>query len=97
LQQLSYRKLHFVMGVVNDKDLSKMFDLLPKDAVYYFAKADIPRGLNANELKASASSFGLKGKTYTSVKNALSAAKRNAQPEDLIFVGGSIFVVAEVI
>ena len=85
------------MGVVNDKDFSQLFTILPKDAIYYFAKAAIPRGLEANELKSGALSAGLKGKTYTSVKNALLAAKRNAQQEDLIFVGGSIFVVAEVI
>lgn len=97
LQQLSYRKLHFVMGVVNDKDFNKMFDMLPKQATYYFAKADIPRGLEAKELKANAFKFGLKGRAYSSVKNALNAARRNAQPEDLIFVGGSIFVVAEVL
>lgn len=97
LQSIPYRKLHFVMGVVNDKDFSQLFTILPKDAIYYFAKATIPRGLEANELKLNASSAGLRGKAYTSVKNALNAAKRNAQPEDLIFVGGSIFVVAEVI
>ena len=97
LQSIPHRKLHFVMGVVNDKDFSQLFTILPKDAVYYFAKAAIPRGLEANELKSSALSAGLKGKAYTSVKNALLAAKRNAQQEDLIFVGGSIFVVAEVI
>ncbi len=97
LQSIPHRKLHFVMGVVNDKDFSQLFTILPKDAIYYFAKAAIPRGLEANELKSGALSAGLKGKTYTSVKNALLAAKRNAQQEDLIFVGGSIFVVAEVI
>lgn len=97
LRHIPHRKLHFVMGVVSDKDFSKMFDMLPKDAAYYFAKADIPRGLDAKELKAQAANFGLNGKAYSSVKNAFQAAKRHAQPDDLIFVGGSIFVVAEVI
>lgn len=97
LKRLTYKKLHFVMGIVNDKDFNEMFELLPKNAVYYFAKANIPRGLNAKALQKQAANFNLKGKTYTSVKNALKAAKRNADPEDLIFVGGSIFVVAEVI
>ncbi len=97
LQRVPHQKLHFVMGVVSDKDFSKMFDMLPKDATYYFAKADIPRGLDAKELKARAANYNLKGKAYSSVKNAFQAAKRHAQPEDLIFVGGSIFVVAEVI
>lgn len=85
------------MGIVNDKDFNEMFGLLPKEAIYYFAKANIPRGLNAKTLQKQAANFNLKGKTYASVKNALKAAKRNADPADLIFVGGSIFVVAEVI
>lgn len=97
LQSIPHRKMHFVMGIVNDKDFSTLFTILPKDAEYYFAKANIPRGLEASILKENAANYGLKGKAYTSVKNALSAAKRKAQPEDLIFVGGSIFVVAEVI
>jgi len=97
LKRLTYKKLHFVMGIVNDKDFNEMFGLLPKEAIYYFAKANIPRGLNAKTLQKQAANFNLKGKTYASVKNALKAAKRNADPADLIFVGGSIFVVAEVI
>jgi dihydrofolate synthase/folylpolyglutamate synthase len=71
--------------------------LFPGDAVYYFAKANIPRGLDAHELAQQASALGLSGRPYSSVKNALKAAKRNAAPDDLIVVIGSIFVVAEVI
>ncbi|MFN7116746.1 MAG: bifunctional folylpolyglutamate synthase/dihydrofolate synthase [Saprospiraceae bacterium] len=97
LLKIPHRKLHFIMGVVNDKDFSKMFKMLPQNATYYFAKADIPRGLDARILKERAAPHGLHGKAYSSVKNAFQAARRQAQPDDLIFVGGSIFVVAEVI
>lgn len=97
LQDIPHQKLHFVMGVVNDKDFDEMFAMLPKDAIYYFAKADIPRGMEVKALQAKAAPFGLKGRTYASVKNALKAAKRHAKTDDLIFIGGSIFVVAEVI
>jgi dihydrofolate synthase / folylpolyglutamate synthase len=97
LAQLEYAQLHVVMGVVKDKDLAKMLDLFPKNAKYYFAKPDIPRGLDATSLQAQAMQKGLIGKTYSSVHNALKAAKRQAQVDDLIYVGGSTFVVAEVI
>ena len=89
--------LHIVMGFVNDKDLSKVLALFPKDATYYFAKANIPRGLEASALQTIAKEFQLIGKSYTSVNKAFAAAHKKAQPEDLIFVGGSIFVVAEVL
>ncbi|MBK6665406.1 MAG: bifunctional folylpolyglutamate synthase/dihydrofolate synthase [Saprospiraceae bacterium] len=89
--------LHIVMGFVNDKDLSKVLALFPKDATYYFAKANIPRGLEASVLQTVAKEFQLIGKSYTSVNKAFAAAHKKAQPEDLIFVGGSIFVVAEVL
>lgn len=97
LQTLPYRQLHIVMGTVNDKEVEKVLDLFPKKAKYYFAKADVPRGMDARELQKKAIAFGLKGRAYSSVRNALRAAKRNAVPDDLIFIGGSIFVVAEVI
>jgi dihydrofolate synthase/folylpolyglutamate synthase len=90
-------QLHIVMGVVNDKKLDEVLPLFPKTARYYFAKADIPRGLPATDLQQIATQFDLKGRTYTSVKNALKAAKRAAAKEDTIFVGGSIFTVAEVL
>jgi len=93
----SYQHLHFVMGVVNDKDISKILDMLPKDAVYYFCKPDIPRGLDAESLHQQAQSAGLNGIAYPSVKIALHAAQTNASPADLVFVGGSTFVVAEVV
>lgn len=97
LQQIQYQKLHFVTGFVNDKDVTKILSLYPKEATYYFAKANIPRGLDANVLRQNALEFGLHGKAYTSVKNAFRAARRAAQPNDLVLVLGSIFVVAEVL
>lgn len=97
LSKLDYQQLHFVLGAVNDKNISKMLSMLPKDAKYYFAKANIPRGLDAKILKAEAANFSLKGRAYSSVKNAMKAAKRAASKEDMIFAGGSTFVVAEVI
>ncbi|MCF8330812.1 MAG: bifunctional folylpolyglutamate synthase/dihydrofolate synthase, partial [Bacteroidales bacterium] len=88
---------HFVLGMVNDKDIQKALSLMPKEAQYYFAKADIPRGLKAKELKKMAKEIGLKGKCYASVKEAFQAARKNASVDDLIFIGGSTFTVAEVI
>lgn len=97
LNNTEHEQLHLVIGVVNDKDIHKLLSLLPSEAKYYFAKANIPRGLDAKILKEKAANHGLKGRAYTSVKNALRAAKRQAIAQDLIYVGGSIFVVAEVI
>ncbi len=97
LTTLEFDHLHIIIGVVNDKSPDKVLALLPQNASYYFAKANIPRGMEAAELQAAAARFGLNGKSYASVRKALSAAKRKARPNDLIFVGGSIFVVAEVI
>jgi dihydrofolate synthase/folylpolyglutamate synthase len=93
----SFGQLHIVTGFVNDKDLGKALRQFPSTARYYFAKANIPRGLDAYELQQAAAAQGLKGKSYSSVKNALKAARRKAAPTDLILVIGSIFVVAEVI
>ena len=97
LNKLDYNQLHFVLGVVNDKSHDKTFSLLPKNAIYYFAKAKIPRGMEAQQLQSEAATFNLFGKNYSSVKKALAAAKRKYKKGDLIFVGGSIFTVAEVI
>lgn len=95
--QSQYESLHIVCGFVNDKDLGKILKLFPKNAKYYFAKANIPRGLDASILMNAAGDLGLIGKSYRSVRQALAAAKMSAKPNDLIFVGGSIFVVAEVL
>ncbi len=92
-----YEHLHFVIGVVNDKDISKIMAILPKNATYYFCKPDIPRGLDAASLKQQAERHDLHGEIYVSVKAALEAAWGNAGKNDLVFVGGSTFVVAEIV
>jgi len=92
-----YARLHFVIGMVNDKEISKILAMLPKNAIYYFCKPDIPRGLEAESLKLKAESFGLYGNSYISVNQALIASQHVADENDLIFIGGSTFVVAEVI
>ncbi|MBC7884809.1 MAG: bifunctional folylpolyglutamate synthase/dihydrofolate synthase [Saprospiraceae bacterium] len=97
IKKMSFRRLHIVIGFVNDKDLSKILHLFPSDASYYFTKANIPRGLPAKDLRTMANSYGLKGKAYVSVRKALAAAKTKATKDDLIYVGGSIFIVAEVL
>lgn len=93
----NYKSLHIVLGVVNDKDLAAVLPLFPKDAIYYFCKPNIPRGLDASLLLTRARGFGLVGEEYISVKKAYSAAVEAASVEDLVFVGGSTFVVAEVL
>lgn len=90
-------KLHIVFGIVNDKDPSRILAILPKHASYYFCKANIPRALDADELKKTAVAFNILGESYSSVKTALEAAQKNANKEDIIFIGGSTFVVAEII
>jgi len=97
LEGLKYEQLHIVLGIVKDKDAAIILSLFPQRARYYFAKAAIPRGLDAKILQQKASEFGLNGSIYPSVKKALEAAKKSADPNDLIFVGGSTFVVAEVV
>ena len=90
-------KLHVVFGTVNDKDIRKILKLLPTNAIYYFCQANIARALNAKELQQNAKEIGLTGQAFNSVSEAFNSAKENAKPNDLIFVGGSTFVVAEVI
>lgn len=97
LNGLNFNQLHIVLGVVKDKDISKMLKLLPIHATYYFAKANIPRGLDAEILRGIAAENGRHGKAYKSVRQALAVAKKRANNDDLIYVGGSIFVLAEVI
>jgi len=92
-----YQHLHFVIGMVNDKDISKVLSMLPTDATYYFCRPDIPRGLEAKNLKHQAESLGLSGEIYPNVKTAYQSAQKAAQKDDLVFVGGSTFVVAEVV
>jgi len=97
LGQLKYKTLHFVIGMVNDKDISGILSLLPKNARYYFCKPGIPRGLDAAILEKEAGKAGLKGNTYGSVNEALKTAQSKASEDDLIFIGGSTFVVAEIV
>lgn len=97
LKRYTYKKLHFVLGMVNDKDITKILKLLPKDAEYYFCKASIPRALDEKELSIQAAKVGLKGKIFKTVPEALEKAKKLAKAGDLIFVGGSTFTVADVL
>lgn len=97
LQHENFAQLHIVLGVVNDKNLEEILPLFPKNAKYYFCRPNIPRGLDTEILKEKASGFDLKGETYHSVSNAYKAAKENSAPTDLIYIGGSTFVVAEIL
>jgi dihydrofolate synthase/folylpolyglutamate synthase len=97
IESVNYRHLHMVIGMVNDKDTGKVLPMFPKDATYYFCKPDIPRGLDAGVMKTQAETHGLIGEAYPSVKEALLSAQKNAGIDDLVFVGGSTFVVAEVV
>jgi dihydrofolate synthase/folylpolyglutamate synthase len=92
-----HQNLHFILGMVNDKDSSKILAMLPEHAIYYFCKPNIPRGLVSETLKEQAEKFDLQGTNFNTVKEALESAKQYAQLDDLIFVGGSTFVVAEVV
>ncbi|MEG2666002.1 MAG: UDP-N-acetylmuramate dehydrogenase, partial [Bacteroidales bacterium] len=96
IEKTPYRKLHIVWGMVSDKDIDHILDLLPAYASYYFCNAAIVRALPAEEMAKAAHEKGLKGKAYDSVLHALNAAKEAASEEDLIYVGGSTFVVAEI-
>ena len=97
IQKEPFNQLHFVLGVVNDKDLDEVLPLFPKNAIYYFCKPNILRGLEATILAQKATQFGLTGKIYNSVSDAYGKAKQNAQPTDFIYVGGSTFVVVEIL
>jgi dihydrofolate synthase / folylpolyglutamate synthase len=92
-----HHHLHFVLGLVSDKDVDRVLRLLPKDASYYFCKANIPRGMEANMLREKASEFSLRGEVYDSVRKAYETAKTVAKSGDLVFVGGSVFTVGEVV
>ena len=95
LQSEKYEQLHIIFGMVNDKDITSVLGLLPQKALYYFTQANIPRALDAHLLAEQAAKFGLKGKTFSTVNEAFSAAKQQAAKKDFIFVGGSTFIVAD--
>lgn len=95
LKRVPKSDLHMVIGFVNDKDLSLVLPLLPVDARYYFTRASVPRALDENILKEKALRAGLKGECFHDVRSAVRAARSNASRKDLVFIGGSTFIVAE--
>lgn len=95
--QQKFEGLHLVLGFVKEKKLEGVMPLLPKNAIYYFCRPKIARGLDEKLLKQNAEAYGLHGKAYSSVRKALGAARRKASAQDFIFIGGSNFVVAEVV
>jgi dihydrofolate synthase / folylpolyglutamate synthase len=97
IQRIPKSVLHIVLGFVNDKDINSVLSLFPVEAKYYFTKASIPRAMNEDILKSKAARFGLIGNSYQDVKTALRQAREMAGNSDMIFIGGSTFVVAEVI
>ena len=97
LSEYKFKTLHFVIGFVKDKSVADLLRLFPKKAHYYFVKPAVQRGLDETDLKQMAKTVGLKGKKYASVEEGLMKAKSKAGPKDLIYVGGSTFVVAEVV
>ncbi|WP_179345377.1 bifunctional folylpolyglutamate synthase/dihydrofolate synthase [Winogradskyella ursingii] len=97
LQSEEFNKLHIIFGVVKDKNLESIIDILPKEATYYLCKPNVERGKNAEELKSFFKANELKCKSYFNVNEALENAKSNASKNDVIYVGGSTFVVAEII
>jgi dihydrofolate synthase / folylpolyglutamate synthase len=96
IKLLNFSKLHFVFGVVKDKSIDDILAILPRDATYYFCQAKLPRALDASELAKKASAFGLQGSVIPDVNDAKVYALKNASVDDLIFIGGSTFVVAEI-
>ena len=97
IKKHSFENLHIVLGVVNDKDLDSILPLFPKNAKYYFCKPNVPRGLDAKILKHKASDFRLFGKVFNSVSEAYDEAVKTATKSDFIYIGGSTFVVAEIV
>lgn len=96
ITSLHFNQLRIVLGMVTDKAHEELLALFPNSAIYYFTKANIPRGLNAETLQKKAADCGLKGNTYTSVSEAYRMALKESTPDDCIFIGGSVFVAAEV-
>nr|WP_315183982.1 folylpolyglutamate synthase/dihydrofolate synthase family protein [uncultured Flavobacterium sp.] len=97
IQKEKFDTLHIVLGVVNDKDLDEVLPLFPKNAIYYFCKPNIPRGLDAAILYQKATTFGLHGEVFNSVSEAYKKALQIASKSDFIYIGGSTFVVAEIL
>jgi dihydrofolate synthase / folylpolyglutamate synthase len=97
IRTLKYDHLRFIIGTVNDKNIDGMLSLLPREGIYYFTKADIPRALDEQILMMKAKAMGLHGNCHKTTKDAYKAAKSDATINDLIFIGGSTFIVAELI
>ncbi len=97
IKNTAYQNLHIVFGMVADKDIEHVLQLLPREATYYFTRAALPRALDEKILAEQANLIGLHGRSYSSVKEAFTAARMNADRNDLVFVGGSNFVVAEIL
>lgn len=90
-------RLHIVFGMVNDKDINSVLAIMPKDAIYYFTKAKVNRALDEIQLTLLANKYGLQGKAYTDVATAVKEAQKNCLSEDFIFIGGSSFIVADLL
>ena len=97
LQQQAFKTLHIILGVLAEKSLDSFADIFPKKANYYFCQPNIPRAMDVELLTQNFNNMGFKGQAYESVLKAFETAKEQASKEDLIFVGGSTFVVAEVL
>ena len=97
LQETPHKKLHIIIGMVNDKDINGVLSLLPKNAVYYFTQASVKRALPHEEIRTLAEKHQLKGNSYPSVKEAVEVALSDASSEDFIYVGGSTFIVADLL
>jgi dihydrofolate synthase/folylpolyglutamate synthase len=97
LKMTPCKQLHIIIGMVNDKDINGVLRLLPVNAKYYFTKANIPRALDEKQLMKQAAYFNLKGQSYSTVKKAFESARKKSNPDDLIIILGSTFVVAEVL
>lgn len=97
LESLKYKTLRIIVGFVNDKNVDSVLPLFPKNAEYYFTRASIPRAMDENILKEKAKMFGLKGEVYSNVNSAYTSAVNNSDEKDLIFIGGSTFIVADLL
>ena len=97
LKRQTYQTLRIVIGMVNDKDINGVLAMLPKEAQYYFTQASVKRALPADQMKEAAANFGLQGESYPNVASAVRAARQEASDKDFIFVGGSTFIVADLL
>jgi len=97
VRQIPWKRLHVVWGMVGDKDIDSILPLLPQDATYYFTSSSVPRSMDATELSGRAAGHGLKGTAFHGVEKAYRAAREAAGPDDMIFTGGSTFVVADLL